>query len=246
MQKLELAVNNVDGKPITIFEGKALEEKAPVKIQVGGDIKTVSSFVAKRKPANSQLESDPGLQTINPDRALVVVNKEELSICLYLDPENYYGTEIKAKLEMEPELLKFGIETGRKFTQQELIKLLKYGKRWFADPAAHEALLLAYMKLDVKVTADLKNDAPDGRGNRQNSFEKKVVSNIPEDFIMLIPIFKGQPAKRFRVEICLDSTDGSTKFWLESVELAELIQIESEAILNKELESCADYVTIWK
>lgn len=241
MQKLELAVNNIDGKPITILEGKALEEKAPCKIQINGDIKTVSSFIAKRK-----ITDDAGLQAINDDRALVIVNKEELSIGLYLDPENYYGTEVKAKLEMEPELLKFGIETGRKFTQQELIKLLKYGKRWFADQAAHEALLLAYMKLDVRVTADLTNDAPDNRGNRANTFAKKVVSNIPEDFILNMPLFKGQDYKKFRVEICLDSTDGSTKFWLESVELAELIQIESEAILKKELESCADYVVIWK
>lgn len=249
MQKLDLAVNNVNGEPITILEGKALEEKAPVKIQICGDIKTVSSFVAKRKFTGSDgvmHGGDAGLQTINPDRALVIVSKEDLSICLYLDPENFYGAEVKAKLEMEPELLKFGIESGRKFSQQELIKLLKYGKRWFADPAAHETLLLAYMKLDVRVTADLTNDAPDGRGNRSNTFAKKVTSNIPEDFILLVPIFKGQEPKKFRVEICLDSTDGSTKFWLESVELAELIQIESETILKKELESCKDYVVIWK
>jgi hypothetical protein len=241
MQKLELAVNDVNGKPITILEGKALEEKAPCKIQISGDIKTVSSFIQKRK-----ITDDAGLQYINEDRALVIVNKEELSIGLYLDPEDFYGTEIKAKLEIEPELLKFGIESGKKFSQQELIKLLKYGKRWFANPAAHEMLLLAYMKLDVKVTADLTNNAPDGRGNRSNSFEKKITSNVPEDFILLIPIFKGQEPKKFRVEICLDSTDGSTKFWLESVELAELIQIESEAILKKELETCSDYVVIWK
>lgn len=246
MQKLELAVNDVNGKPITILEGKALEEKAPVKINISGDINTVRSFIEKRKAANSVLEADPGLQTINPDRAVVTVDKENLYIFLELDPENYYGTTVKGQLEMEPELLKFGIETGRKFTQQELIKLLRYGKRWFADAAAHEALLLAYMKLDVKVTADLTNTAPDGRGNRSNSFEKKVTSNIPEDFILRIPIFKGQEPKTFRVEIALDSTDGSTKFWLESIELAEMISIESEIIIRKQLECCGDYVVIWK
>lgn len=243
MQKLDLAVTNTSGSPITILEGKALEQKPPVKIIINGDIKTVGAFVNIRK---APVIPDAGLQTINPDRAIVTVDKADFSITLELDPESYYGTEVTAKLEMEPELLKFGIETGRKFTQQELIKLLKYGKRWFADTAAHEALLLAYMKLDVKVTADLTNNAPDGRGNRSNSFEKKVVSNIPEDFILRIPIFKGQEPKTFRVEIALDSTDGSTKFWLESVELAEMIQIESELIIKKELESCSDYVVIWK
>lgn len=244
MQKLELAVNNVDGKPITILEGKALEEKAPVKIEISGDIKSVSSFIAKRKlPV---LTDGAGLQKINPDRAIVTVDKADLSITLELDPENVYGTEVIAKLEMEPELLKFDIDTGKKYTQTELIRLLRRSKRFFFDAAAHETLLKAYMALDVKVTADLKNNAPDNRGNRSNSFEKTVISNIPEDFILNIPIFKGQPVKKFRVEIILDSTDGSTKFWFESVELEELIAIESEAILKTELESCSDYVVIWK
>lgn len=243
MQSLNLKVEN--GNDITFREGKALELKPPVKIEISGDIKTVSSFIEKRK-GKAMPTQNLGLQEINPDRAVVTVDKTALEITLELDPENVYGTEVTAKLELEPELLKFKIETGEKLTQQQLIKLLKYGKRWFADQAAHEALLLAYMKLDVKVTADLKNDATDGRGNRANSFEKKVTSNIPEDFILSMPIFKGQDYKKFRVEICLDSTDGSTRFWLESVELMELIQLESETILKKELESCSDYVVIWK
>lgn len=244
MENVYFQTEEFHGNEITLREGKALELKPPVKIVIMGDIKSVSSFVAKRISPHDG--DNMGLQAINPDRAIVTVDKEKLTILLQLDPENVYGTEVTAKLEMEPELLKFKIETNEKFTQQQLIKLLKYGKRWFADPAAHEALLLAYMKLDVKVTADLKNDAPDGRGNRFNSFEKKVTSNIPEDFILNMPIFKGQEYKRFRVEIGLDSTDGSTKFWLESVELVELMQVESEFIIKKELESCADYVVIWK
>lgn len=243
MQTINFHTEEFNGNELIIREGKASEIKPPERIVLSGDIRTVRFFVDKRKGISEFTDS---LQEIDPDRAVVTVDKEKLSILLEIDPENFYGTEVTGKLEMEPELLKFGIETGRKFSQQELIKLLKYGKRWFADPAAHEALLLAYMKLDVRVSADLKNDAPDGRGNRSNSFEKKVTSNIPEDFILLIPIFKGQEPKRFRVEICLDSTDGSTKFWLESVELAELIQIEAEAIFKKELEACADYVVIWK
>jgi hypothetical protein len=243
MENLHLKVEGASGE-ITFRHGDALPPVAPKKIVISGDIKTVSSYLKKRAGLGDK--RNPGLQGVVTERTLVTVDKEKLTILLQLDPENAYGTEVTAKLEMEPELLKFKIETGEKFTQQQLIKLLKYGKRWFADLAAHEALLLAYMKLDVKVTADLKNDAPDGRGNRFNSFEKKVTSNIPEDFILNMPIFKGQEYKKFRVEIGLDSTDGSTKFWLESVELMELIQLESEAILKKELESCSDYVVIWK
>jgi hypothetical protein len=63
---------------------------------------------------------------------------------------------------------------------------------------------------------------------------------------MSIPLFKGQEPKRFRVEICFDTTEGSVKFWLESVEMAELIDIESERLLKLQAQHCADYVVIWK
>lgn len=242
MENLTLKVEPANGE-IIIREGEALAQVAPVKVEISGDINTVKSFIDKRKLAVTR---DAGLQAINTDRAIVTVDKAAHSITLELDPQDCYGTEVTAKLELEPALVNFNIETNKKFSQQELIKLLKYGKRWFADHAAHEALLLAYMKLDVRVTADMTNDTTDNRGNRANTFSKKVTSNIPEDFIMNIPIFKGQQSKKFRVEIAMDSTDGSVKFWLESVELTELIQIESEKILKEQLESCADYVVIWK
>jgi hypothetical protein len=248
MENLHLKLEQFEGETIVIREGDALEIKPPEKIKISGDINTVKSFIDKRKKIDAAMDAFElaGRQGINPDRTVVTVDKSNLSITLELDPEDFYGTVVTGKLEIEPELTKFSIETTKKFTQQELIKLLRYGKRWFADPAAHETLLLAYMKLDVKVTADLTNNAPDSRGNRSNSFEKKVTSNIPEDFILNIPIFKGQEPKRFRVEIAMDSTDESVKFWLESVELAELIQIEAEKILNEQLKSCEDYVVIWK
>lgn len=243
MQTVNFHTEEFNGNELIIREGKASEIKPPEKIEISGDIRTVRSFVEKRKGISEFTDSR---QEIDPDRAIVTVDKENLSIEIELDPEDFYSTVVTGKLELNPELLKFGIDTGKKYTQTELIKLLRRSKRWFFDGPSHEALLKAYMALDVKVTTDLKNDAPDNRGNRYNSFEKKITANIPEDFILSIPVFKGQDYKKFRVEIILDSTDGSTKFWFESVELDELIAIESEAILNKELESCADYVVIWK
>jgi hypothetical protein len=242
MENLTLKVESANGE-IIFREGQALDLQPPEKIKIIGDINTVKSFIDKRKGIDPITGK---LQYISPSTAIVIVDKAALSLTLKLDPENIYGTEVTAKLEMEPELLKFCIETNKKFTQQELIKLLKYGKRWFYDDAAHSDLLFAYMKLDVKVSADLKNDAPDGRGNKFNSFEKKVTSNIPADFIMSIPLFKGQEPKRFRVEICFDTTEGSVKFWLESVEMVELIDIESERLLKLQAQHCADYVVIWK
>lgn len=245
MDTLNLRLDAIEGNEIIIREGQALPPVAPKKIIISGDIKTVSSFIAKRKPANSQLQADPGLQTINPDRALVTVDKEKLTILLQLDPENEYGTEVTAKLAFTPEIEQFCINKNKLFIREELIKLIRFNKIWFADPEAHDKLLKGYQSFTAEVNAKIGKDS-DTRGNVDNSYKKTVNTSVPDSFVLNIPIFKGQDKRKFRVEIAIDATDASTRFWFESVELNDIIQIESEAILQEELKSCSDYVVIWK
>jgi hypothetical protein len=247
MENLTLKVDG-NTNEIIIREGDALPPVAPKKIKIDGDIKTVSSFIEKRKLVGFDgvmQNGDAGLQTINSDRVLVTVDKEKLSILLQLDPENEYGTEVTAKLSFTPELEQFFINKNKLFNREELIKLIRFNKIWFADPEAHDKLLKAYQSFTATVNANIGKTS-DTRGNIDNTYKKTVETNVPDSFVLNIPIFKGMDKRLFRVEIAIDSTDASTKFWFESVELNDIIQIESQAILEKELETCTDYVVIWK
>lgn len=243
MENINLKLESINGNEIIIREGQALPPVEPRKVVISGDIKTVSSFIGKRNdPSNAE---KAGLQAINYRRALVTVDKENLSILLQLDPEYKYGTEVTAKLSFTPELELFCINKNRLFNREELIKLIRFNKIWFANPDEHDKLLKAYQAFTATVNANIGKTS-DARGNVDNSYKKTVETNVPDSFVLNIPIFKGQDKRRFRVEIAIDSTDASTKFWFESVELNDIIQVESEAILKKELESCSDYVVIWK
>lgn len=242
MENINLKLESINGNEIIIREGQALPPVAPKKIVINGDIKTVSSFIEKRK--NGYIDT-AGLQFINSGRTLVTVDKEALSILLQLDPESQYGTEVTAKLSYTPELEQFCINKNRLFNREELIKLIRFNKIWFANPDEHDKLLKAYQAFSATVNANIGKTS-DTRGNVDNSYKKTVETNVPDSFVLNIPIFKGQDKRRFRVEIAIDSTDASTKFWFESVELNDIIQVESETILKKELESCGDYVVIWK
>lgn len=243
MENLTLKVDG-NTNEIIIREGSALPQVPPKKVVIAGDIKTVSSFIEKRKDISMPV-GNPGLQQINRDRALVTVDKAALSIKLELDPENEYGTEVTAKLAYTPELEQFFINKNKLFNREELIKLIRFNKIWFWDAEAHDKLLKAYQAFTATVNANIGKTS-DTRGNVDNTYKKTVETNVPDSFVLNIPIFKGMDKRRFRVEIAIDSTDASTKFWFESVELNDIIQIESQAILEKELESCADYVVIWK
>lgn len=242
METINLKIDQIEGNEIIIREGQALPPVAPKKIELSGDINTVSSFLAKRKEPSFD---NGGLQRIDPDRVIVEVDKQAMTIVLKLDPENTYGTVVTAKLELNPDLLQFAINGKRTFKQKELVDLLKFSRLYFEDYDKHGMLLKSYQTFNAKAYIDMASES-DNRSNKSSTYNKKVETNLPTDFVMNLPIFKGQDRKRFHVEICFEVTDGGCNFWFESVELKELMDIESEMILKKELESCADYVVIWK
>lgn len=238
METLNIKLENT-GNEIIVREGQALPQKEPVKIKIAGNIQSVSQFLKIRNKENGGLS----LQSVDLSKAVVLVNKKDMTITLLLDPENHYGTEVVAKLELSDELKTFGINSQSTFTREQLIKLIRFNKLFFADAEKHAELLAAYMAFNASANSDIQQ-ASDTRGNRASHLVKKVDTNVPTEFILNIPIFKGEKSERFRVEICLDVTDGGARFWFESVELHEIIQTRRDQIFDKELESATGFVII--
>lgn len=227
------------GQVLTILEGKALTPREPQVINITGDIRSVSHFIANRRPSGHEF------QVVNCHISLVITNKDAGFITLHTDPNSYYGTTVTGKLELSEALKAFRINEKGTMSQKDVVDILKFNKVHFRDRGQQEAMLRSYQAFTYKTQTDGKNEA-DTRGNKANSLAKTVETNLPADFVLKIPIFKGEDTKEFRVEICLDVTDGSARFWFESVELHELIEIEKEIIFNRELQLCQGLVIIHK
>jgi len=242
MEKINVYIAGDQGTApvITIREGSALELNQPVQISMEGDIHTIKSFLEKR----TGKRKGGGQQLVNPETAIVSVNEQKMTILLALNPEDVNGAEISGKLEVAPELSQFYINTTKQFTREELIRLFRFSKRFFDSAENHEKIMIAYQKLNLSTTSELKKDT-DTRGNKDLSFKKNITSDIPEDFILNLPVFKGEDKERFRVEICMDATDTSVRFWFESVELVERMELRRDEIFAEELESCKDLVVIY-
>lgn len=242
MQNLTVKAEGITGNTITVLEGKALEQKHPVKIELAGNIDSIKQFLQKRYNGNS----GKSLQMVDKEKAVVIVNPEKMQIELYLDPENPFGLELTASLELTEDLKQFGINSNQTFSREAMIKLLKFNKRHFADPLKHEQLLESYMKLNLSGTTQVKSESDD-RGNKDVAFKKSINSqNIPSNYALEMPIFKGQAVETFRVDICLDVTNASVSFWFESVELHELIELRKKQIFDEQLKHCSDFVIITK
>lgn len=231
------------GDVLTLLEGKALELKHPDKLKISGQIESVNKYMAARKGT----EQAPGaLQHINRDLAVITVDDEAMAIHLDVDPNNPFGTEVVGSLEMNPELLQFQLNKNYKFSRESLVELLRMNRRFFADRIENENVVSALQRLKISTTADI-GQGSDTRGNKENAFKKTVDSAaVPQTFALFIPIFKGQPPKKFLVDLCLDTTEQNVRFWLESVELIEIIQVDKKAIISAQLADYLDYCIIWK
>lgn len=241
MEKIE--VNLMGGQPggstVTILEGKANTPREPLNLNLSGDIRSVSTFIKNRMAIGHHQ------QIVLSDNTIITANKDAGTILLQTDPNNYYGTTVTGKLEISEALKAFRINEKGTMSQKDVIDILKFNKVHFRDRLQQDALLRSYLAFTYKTETDGGNKA-DTRGNKATSFNKSVTTDLPEDFVLKIPIFKGEDTKEFRVEICLDVTDGSARFWFESTELHELIEIEKEIIFKRELELCSGLVVIFK
>ncbi|MEO5990391.1 MAG: DUF2303 family protein [Ferruginibacter sp.] len=238
MKDLNIKIENT-GSTLTVLEGKTLDPKAPEKIAIVGNIKTVGNFLKVR------IESGEGLQTIDKSKAVILVDKKELEIKLLLDPENHYGASVTGTLQVSDELKNFSINQNKTFTKEELVKLIKFNKIYFDDATKHAEMLLAFQKLNSTVNIKA-NESSDDRGNKERQFVKEVTTNAPTEFILNIPVFKGFEPLRFRVEVALDVTEGSARFWFESIELHEIMMRKVDEIFNDELKAAEGFVVINK
>lgn len=237
--KTEVNLKEVTGNPVlTILEGKALELKHPEKIKISGDINSISAFLKARPDGFSR-------QNVDKSRAVITVDKDAMTILLELDPEDPFGATVLGTLELSSELKIFHINQSKTFKREELVQLLRFNRLAFDNKEQHEKLLQSYMAFSATANADLTASG-DNRGNKGSSYKKGVSTNIPTEFTLLIPVFKGKKPVRFRVEICIDVTDGGARFWFESTELYELIETEKEIIFNEELKHCEGFVIINK
>lgn len=162
-----------------------------------------------------------------------------------IDPTDPYSGKVVGTLEDSEEVKPWHINQDKKFSKQELVKLLKFNRLFFEDKEKHAQMVSSFMAVSSTVNISA-NDSSDERGNKERNYIKKVTTDAPTKFELFMPIFKGFEPVRFDIEICLDVEDGNARFWLESVKLHEMRQEMVGLIINKELESAEGFVIIYK
>ena len=220
-----------DTKEIVIRKGEALPLREKNKVQISGSISAPRLFFEKR---NADHESK---------WCHVLYSKNEQKIKLVVDEEDKLGKDVTGVLEMNTDFKDFGINSMKMYTVQELMQFLKLRKFFFDDRDQNVTIVTNLQKFKASITTQIEQEKSN-QGNQKKVLDIKVDSNIPLNFVLSMPIFKGFDNYKFAVEICYDVRDNSAILWLESVELAELMASETARIITEELKSFEAIVCI--
>ena len=223
--ELNLTVSN-GTQEITIRHAKGLDAVEPLKVSLTGVITSPLDFVRTRKG------------TIDLNTAVVIVNKQQKFIKLECDPSDRYATVVVGKLEVSEGVNLFQINTSKTFTRDQLIQLIRFNRRFFANRDEQEKFLSAVSKFAVNANVQGKQES-DTRGNRVAHLDKVVNTNVPETIALFMPLFQGENPVKFVVDVCIDVSETTARFWFESAEMKELEQSEIDAQFNDISESLA-------
>ena len=193
-EKLQIVLGGgVTKAEVVIREGQAvreLEPKAPIKVKISGVIGVPVEYLTKRVKT----------EQFTQERSHLIVNREEIKLSLVINEDNEYERgQVDGTLEFHPKFTEFGINTSKVWTPTELGMFFKMNRAFFPDKATNMKLVTDLMNFSATVNNKIERSVKEN-GSQTDNFAQVVNSNLPERFILTIPIFKGMKSETLEVE----------------------------------------------
>lgn len=220
-------------KPIIIEyrEGRAsqpvqpLETKAPEKINITGTISTPFDWLSKR------------ISEVNQKTANVVVDREDMSITLTVNENDYYKKGIiKGTVEYGEVFEKFGINDAEKgWIPAKLGQFLRLNRGVFKDKEKCMVLVSVLKNFIANAKAEIQKQN-DPSGSIAEVYRCQVESNLPKSFTVNIAIFKGTAKTPIEVEFDHHLSNGDVILQLVSPGANELTESYRDKCLDEVLD----------
>lgn len=181
-----------NGNELIIREGRATKAYEPRPVKLTGTITTPFNWLQKKLPAIIVLV------------ATIIFDKAAGFITLFVNERDPNFDEITGKIEFHPDFIKFGINSGEQHNPHELAEMIKMWRSCFKSKEVAMKLVKDLRSFKAKVDKDLEA-FKDDRANYNLKKSQVVQTNIPESFILVVPVFKGQPKESIEVEINIDA-----------------------------------------
>ena len=176
-------------------------EQKPLALNISGNIDSVSRWLEKRfkKP-----EEEP-MEFLVSDDSHVLVNRDKMTIELVFNESNpHTKSTITGKLQFHPDFTKWKINTGEEWETKKRAEFVKMNRSSFEEITKAMKVAAELSDLKVNVEKELEKSS-DNRGNAKSLVAQRVISsNIPENFTIQVPIFKGLQKSSILVELYIN------------------------------------------
>jgi hypothetical protein len=213
---------------IEIREGAALPVKEPQKICIVGQIDAISRYVSQRK-------------NVDKTAAVILVNRDKMTIVLDEDPKSAYCNSVKGVLELSEDFKKWGINTEVTYAPEELADHIRMNRLAFEKYEQANKLVSEMRNFRAKIEKQIE-DKDDKRGNTATVRRQTVTSNLPEKFKLKLSIFKGQ--KPVSIEVEIEINPSTLECYLISPQAQEVIDGTKNTIIDAEIKLLAGFCII--
>jgi len=223
-------IKSIDGQGVAQVNLIIREDKPEIvyeqqKVSIAGIISSPYEYLLKR------------IQTINVLDTHVLVDRDKMTIDLFVNASDHFGVTIKGSLEESPIFKKFGINKGIEMQPEKLSDLFKMNRAFFADRNESMLIVSALKNFKAKVNSDIQK-SNDNRANTTVLKQQSVTSNLPEGFTLRMPLFKGAESQEFEVEVYINAEDFSCS--LISPSANEIIEDVKDGIIDDLIQQIAD------
>lgn len=271
-QKVSVHIDNYTGeKPIVIVTRDdapreyvtPVEYKAPEPLNISGTIETPLEFLKKR------------LHTIDITNAHVEVCRDTSEIELVINESNYHPSlsseeldtfcdrdilldkflptsRIVGTIRYSKEFADLGINSDvQRWSPVKLAQYFRLNRHLFDDKQVSMALVSQLKNIKATISGKYqKEKETHGTISQTEFFELHIAHELPDSFVLNMPIFKGGEKAKFAVEIDAEYIDGNILVSLVSPAMCEAMEVARDAIIDdvvkKITDVAPDIVVIYK
>ena len=199
----------------------------PEKVNISGTIGSIFSFLEKRWLCNGQIDHK---------HTHIIVDRDNLTMKLVANETDARNMiTVTGQLQLSRQFVAFHINDGYAWEPIQLSQFIKMNRTYFVDRDTNMKLVSVFKNFKAKVNTDYERDRKEN-GSFTDNYSQIVDSNMPDRFSVVLPIFKGAPAKTVEVETYATIDGHDVTVQLISPSAKQMVDETLDAIIDEQID----------
>lgn len=213
-------VNQIVEKELPVLE--------PEQVDISGTISAIANFLEKRWNVEGQIDHA---------HTHILLDRDNLKMVLVCnETDSRYKMQVKGTIEVSRQYKDFHInDYSKNWEPIELGNFFRINRTYFESLDVNADLVKKLKTFTATVKAHVDKHKQDD-GSVKYQYQQAVDSNLPKQFNLTIPIFKGSAAEQISVETDATVNGTDVSFHLISADAAAIYESARDKVIDGELE----------